>query len=435
MLDISRPSGCLLNRFIRAKVSMRAAVVFHRLGPYHGARLCATSELCEITAIEMAAETLEYAWSKVEPSESYKRVTLFPEGESRGRSPKEVMARTRSALSDCQPEVVAIPGWSNNGAFAALRWCAETATPAVLMSESTALDEPRVGWRERIKRRIVRLFSTALVGGQSHQRYLEELGMPSDRIFLGYDAVDNDYFARSAKEVRSKKEELRKKFELPESYFLASARFIEKKNLFRLLKAYSEYRKQTEVESRKEKVEVWDLVLLGDGPLRESLNSELCKSGLAFGCVTAALDLRDHVHLPGFKQYDELPTYYGLASAFVHASTTEQWGLVVNEAMASGLPVLVSNRCGCAPDLVQEGRNGFAFDPENIEQLAGLMLKMATAPSRLPAMGEASQDIIAQWGPERFAHGWEAAARAAIEAGPRRMGLLDSMLLELLIRR
>ncbi len=384
----------------------------------------------------MAAETREYAWSKVEPSESYRRITLFPEGESRGRSPKEVMARMRSALSDCEPEVVAIPGWSNNGAFAALRWCAETATPAVLMSESTALDEPRVGWRERIKRRIVRLFSTALVGGQSHQRYLEELGMSSDRSFLGYDAVDNDYFARSAKEVRSKKEELRKKYELPESYFLASARFIEKKNLFRLLKAYSEYRKQTEVESRREKVEVWDLVLLGDGPLRETLNSE--RSRLCPERATpwrATLNLHDHVQLPGFKQYDELPTYYGLASAFVHASTTEQWGLVVNEAMASGLPVLVSNRCGCAPDLVQEGRNGFAFDPENIEQLAGLMLKMATAPSRLPAMGEASQDIIAQWGPERFAHSLEATARAAIEAGPRRMGLLDSMLLEVLIRR
>ena len=108
----------------------------------------------------------------------------------------------------------------------------------------------------------------------------------------------------------------------------------------------------------------WSLVLLGDGPLK----SDLCR-------LISDLRLDACVHLPGFKQYHELPVYYGLASAFVHASTTEQWGLVVNEAMASGLPVLVSNRCGCAQDLVKEGVNGFTFDPCNVEQLAQLMLK------------------------------------------------------------
>jgi 1,2-diacylglycerol 3-alpha-glucosyltransferase len=59
----------------------------------------------------------------------------------------------------------------------------------------------------------------------------------------------------------------------------------------------------------------------------------------------------------------------GLASAFIQASTTEQWGLVVNEAMASGLPVLVSERCGCAPDLVKNGVNGYTFDPYDIKEI------------------------------------------------------------------
>ncbi len=83
--------------------------------------------------------------------------------------------------------------------------------------------------------------------------------------------------------------------------------------------------------------EMWDLVLLGDGPLKPTLLK-----------LISSLGLESCVHLPGFKQYDELPVYLGLAETFIHASTTEQWGLVVNEAMASGLPVLVSNRCGCA---------------------------------------------------------------------------------------
>ena len=99
-------------------------------------------------------------------------------------------------------------------------------------------------------------------------------------------------------------------------------------------------------------------------------------------------DLAGDVILAGFKQYDELPAYYGLASAFVHASTTEQWGLVVNEAMASGLPVLVSDRCGCAPDLVEDGVNGFTFDPYDVEALAGLMQRVAAmTDERRQAMG------------------------------------------------
>ena len=81
----------------------------------------------------------------------------------------------------------------------------------------------------------------------------------------------------------------------------------------------------------------------------------------------------EDVLLPGFKQYPELPLYYGLAGAFVLPSLTEPWGLVVNEAMAAGLPVVVSDRCGCASDLVRPGENGFAFDPCDIEQLAALL--------------------------------------------------------------
>src|SRR5262249_59830905 len=100
----------------------------------------------------------------------------------------------------------------------------------------------------------------------------------------------------------------------------------------------------------------WKLVLLGEGEQRAKLEG-----------LRDALGLRNDVSMPGFKQYDELPAYYGLASAFVHTSTTEQWGLVVNEAMAAGLPVLVSERCGCGPDLVREGVNGFTFDPRQPE--------------------------------------------------------------------
>ena len=298
-----------------------------------------------------------------------------------------------------------------------------------MMSESSAHDERRAGWREWIKRRVVKTCSAGLAGGSMHADYLVRLGMARERIFLGYDAVDNRYFEDQAAEIRKLKAESREKHGLPENFFLASARFVEKKNLPRLIKAYGIYREKAEMLPPAQgygatgKVEIWDLVLLGDGPLRETLNSQL-----------SALNLLSHVHLPGFKQYDELPAYYGLASAFVHASTTEQWGLVVNEAMASGLPVLVSNRCGCATDLVKEGINGFTFDPYNVEQLAQLMFRIsAFQPFRLSAFGDASREIIAAWGPDRFARGLQQAVEVALKTPVPKVGWFDRLLLQLLL--
>jgi 1,2-diacylglycerol 3-alpha-glucosyltransferase len=401
---------------------VRIAVIFHRFGPYHCARLAAVARYCETTGIEIAAETQEYAWSPVHEVSAYSRLTLFPSGDTRAMSAKRVAARVHRALQSCAPDAVAIPGWSDNAAIAALRWCARTGTPAVLMSESTALDKPRAPWREWIKRRIVDLYSTALVGGQRHIVYLVDLGMPRDRIFTGYDVVDNEYFARSATESRKSKAEIRKQYGLPENYFLASARFIEKKNLVTLIRAYARYR--SKVESAKSKVEnskgePWNLVLLGDGPLRETINRELI-----------TLNLQNHVLLPGFKQYDELPVYYGLANAFVHASMTEQWGLVVNEAVASGLPVIVSNRCGCVPELVQD--SGFTFDPTNEQELASRLFEMASlSDDERQRLENSSRRIAANFGPERFGKGLMQAAELALSQ-PRKVSWLNRMMVEAL---
>jgi 1,2-diacylglycerol 3-alpha-glucosyltransferase len=316
---------------------------------------------------------------------------------------------------------VAIPGWSDNAAIAGLRWCTETGTPAILMSESTAHDHWRVRWREWIKQRIVELYSTALVGGQRHADYLVQLGMPRDRIFTGYDVVDNEHFRQKAAEVRNQRSDVRQKYGLPENYFLASARFIKKKNLPTLIRAYADYRRRPGVR-RQELVASgrnapWQLVLLGDGPLRETLNSQL-----------STLNLHGQVYLPGFKQYDELPAYYALAKAFVHASATEQWGLVVNEASASGLPVIVSNCCGCVPELVQE--NGFTFDPMNQHELASRLFEMASlSDEERERLGQASHRIATNFGPNRFGEGLKRAATMAIDLPQSKFRAFDRAIL------
>jgi 1,2-diacylglycerol 3-alpha-glucosyltransferase len=405
-------------------------VVFHHIGPYHHARLNAAADRLSVTGIEWSAKSYD-AWGKAEVPARYNKISLFPEATDRYPGRDERRRAFCSALEQVNPDVVAVNGWNNFGSLAAANCCVERRIPLVVMSESARGDEPRTWWKEIIKRRIVNLYSAALVGGQRHVEYLVELGMPRDRIFTGYDVVDNAYFARRALEIRNSKSEIRKKYGLPEPYFLASARFIEKKNLLRLIRAYAEYRRQSEAIRLRQgyggqggqRSEVsagdapWDLVLLGDGPMRETLNSQL-----------STLNLHPHVHLPGFKQYDELPVYYALANAFVHASTTEQWGLVVNEAIASGLPLIVSERCGCVPELVQG--NGFTFNPMDEHELASLLFKMATlSDDERKRLGDASYKIAANFVPERFGEGLEHAARMALELTPNRFGIIDRALL------
>jgi len=110
--------------------------------------------------------------------------------------------------------------------------------------------------------------------------------------------------------------------------------------------------------------------------------------------------------------------------------------LVVNEAMASGLPVLVSARCGCAPDLLDEGRNGWTFDPLDVESLAELMFRVSRMTSEESlAMGRASQEIIARCTPETFADGLLHAVEAATTAPRPHTTSLDRALLWFLTHR
>ncbi len=126
------------------------------------------------------------------------------------------------------------------------------------------------------------------------------------------------------------------------------------------------------------------------------------------------LNLNNTVHLPGFLQQNELLPYFAHAKCFVHSSTHEQWGLVVNEAMAASLPVLISNHCGCFEDLIIEGVNGFGFDPNNSQQLTDLMLKMSSREIDLKTMSQAALAHIQKFSPDYFAQGLIQAVEYAI---------------------
>jgi len=378
--------------------SARVAVLFHRFGPYHLCRLNAAARQMQVVGIEFSGTDRTYAWSRPDEDAAFPRRVVSDDIEAESRP--AMIRKIGLALDEAAPDAVAVAGWSHPAALATLLWCARNRVPAIVMSDSAEHDEIRSAWREWVKRRVVTLFSAGLVAGGLHRRYLARLGMANSAIREGFDVVDNDYFARGAAAARKDSDAIRRQLALPRSYFLASCRFVAKKNLFTLLEAYRGYRAAAGSSA-------WDLVLLGDGPLAKDLRALVESHGL-----------EGFVHMPGFRQYPELPTYYGLAEAFILPSTTEQWGLVVNEAMAAGLPVLVSERCGCSEDLVDPGANGFRFNPFDPADLANRMLEIAADDCDRIAMGRAAQTRIADWSPERFGRELRQAVERAL-ATPR----------------
>jgi glycosyltransferase involved in cell wall biosynthesis len=383
-------------------------VVVHwpRFGPYHIARLRSADAALQamgmqVVGLEVASKDSVYQWQQQSVADA-KRCTVFAGRMFEEISVCEMCGGILKALNIIRPAAVATNGYSTADVWAVLAWCRLHHCPAILMTESKSDDAPRARWKERIKQTFIDQFSAALCGGTLQRAYLEQLGMPPDRIFDGYDAVDNDYFWRRATQIRMESHAYCSLpgLETPVPYFLAAARFVKRKNLDGLLKAYAEYRRRLQFLAPER--QPWRLVIIGDGVERSNLQ-QLVRAERIEG-----------VSFPGFCQIDELPIYYALAGAFIHSAYQDQWGLVVNEAMAAGLPVLVSAGCGCAPDLVCHGQNGFTFEPEDLSTLAALMDFVSSSRADLGSMGMASHRWIEQWGLERFAKGLSSALQVAL---------------------
>ncbi len=309
--------------------------------------------------------------------------TLMPDASWKGAGQLRLARAVWRALDRLDPEVVLVPGYYTLPAIAAAVWARAHGRTGVLMTESTAADHARSWWKEGLKGLLIRsLFRWAVAGGTAHVRYLHQLGFAPARIARFYDVVDNARYREQANELRD--DHTPEQFGLPtQPYFLYVGRLAPEKNVVALLDCWLRYR---------EAGGSWPLVLVGDGPSATGLRAR-----------SAASPYADQVHFAGHRGSRDLPPFYAFAGCFVLPSTREPWGLVVNEAMASGLPVLVSNRCGSAEDLVAHGRNGLVFDPQDETELtACLQLMSSFSPEKLAAMRTESMDRIEMFSPANF---------------------------------
>jgi glycosyltransferase involved in cell wall biosynthesis len=340
-------------------------------------------------ALEVAGLDRTYGWRKEEGQTLFRRVTVFPDRYYDDLTEKDLQRKLFEQLDAIDPEAVAINGYGFIDSRVCLSWCRTRKRKAILMTETTLVDKPRLILRELAKRILLKRFSAAVCGGILHRAYLRSLGMPAHRIFTKYDVVDNDYFARPA--VTIERESSLPGLDDARPFFLASGRFIGRKNIACLLSAYMRYREATPDSA------AWGLVLLGDGEEEPALRTQVSSNSIP------------DVTFAGFRQIEDLSLYYQRAGCFIHPALAEPWGLVVNEAMAAGLPVIVSTGVGCAPDLVEPGANGYVFDPASPTDLAANMAAISRDPDLRATMGRRSREIISSWKPRDFAQSlWRA---------------------------
>jgi len=293
-----------------------------------------------------------------------------------------------SALSAAQPTVLICGGYNYIASWQAQDWARRNRVPFLLWSESTAYDHRGLHFPvEWLKRKFLSKCAGFVVPGQSALEYVQQFASPAQKIFVARNAVDIELFARR-QSIRQTAERLRGELALPLRYFLFVGRLVRSKGVFDLLEAY-----QALPSELRESI---SLVFAGDGPMRAELEA------LARDIYPGT------VHFPGFVHRDELASYYALAECLVMPTHTDPWGLVVNEAMACGLPVICTNVAGCAADLIRE--NGILIAPANAVQLSDAMQKLATRPDLRQYMAAESVKLIQAYSPEACASGFAEAA-------------------------
>jgi 1,2-diacylglycerol 3-alpha-glucosyltransferase len=378
----------------------RPHVIFYvTLGPYHIARLKALgSKLPDIVAIEIASQQDIYLWTVQGEVSDFKRITLFKR-QFESVPVKEQIAAAQGILAELSPVSVTVVGYSDPVMRGIARWAFHNRVPCIMTTTTTVYDHFRIPPKEWVKGWWCRRYYDALcLAGERSVAYFAGLGYSEKMISRCGNPVDNSFYDSMMLDINADPDRARAELKLPERYFLTVARLSPEKNFVRLLKAFSGYR---------EKGGTWDLVIVGSGP------QELELKQFAEDLNLAA------VHFFPWKQYNELPAYYALASCFVLASISEPWGLVLNEAMACGLPVLVSRQCGCLHELCRRGINGYDFNPKEVETLTDLMLRIASDEQELERMGRASQRIIANFTPETWALSLRECILTCLARGPR----------------
>ncbi|MDP0501751.1 MAG: glycosyltransferase family 4 protein [Verrucomicrobiota bacterium JB022] len=286
----------------------------------------------------------------------------------------------RQRLDPKKWDVVVISGYHHPTMWWAIQHCRRHNIPFVLQGESHVL-KTRVFWKRKIKETMIfpaiRDAAAALATGTLAKRYWEQVGISGDKIYIVGNVPEVAFFQQRSLEARPRRQEIRQKLGLdpqrPLGVFVG--RFLRVKGVDVLLEGMAQL-----PEAQRPQI-----LLVGDGPEKEQLEAIVAEHKLP-------------VTMPGFLPNDQLPELYAASDFFVLPSREEPWGVVVNEAAACGLPLLLSGKVGAAHDILQPGHNGLRIEPNTPMRWAEALSEAKTwNAAQLAAMGQRSREIAGEW--------------------------------------
>jgi glycosyltransferase involved in cell wall biosynthesis len=292
-------------------------------------------------------------------------------------------------------DVVWIHGYSTPLSLAALVTCRLLHLPAIVREEAQLLN-PRTYWRRAAKAPVLRWLSgwiDACYIGVSNYRFWRRYGLADARLHFTPYSVDNAFFQQRVKVFEGQKAELRAAFGLPTEYpvVLMVSKLQPHKNPGLLLDAFAETQRHVPAS----------LLFAGDGELRGELETAIAQRSI------------ENCKIAGFLNQTQIARAYAASDVLVLPSSYEPWGLVINEAMNFSLPIVASDRVGCAPDLVRAGENGWVVPQGDARSLTEALIQLLTDGQLRAQFGQASRSLVQRYSVERTADGVVKAVMAA----------------------
>jgi glycosyltransferase involved in cell wall biosynthesis len=376
----------------------RVVAVFPEPTPYRAPlfdRIAVLPEV-ELTVVYAAGTVAGRTW-RVEPAHrhTFLRGLRIPGAERILHHDYPVTPGIVPALEEARPDVVVVSGWSTFAAQAAIAWSRARGVPYVLVVESH--DEgPRPGWRRQVKStvvpRVVTNASGVLVTGTLARNSMVARGASSDRVRVFANTVDVEEFGARAAGLAGRRDELRAALGAGDAdvVVLSVARLAPEKRLDVLVDAIAEAHDEHLL-----------LAVAGDGPERQRLESLARARGV-------------RLLLTGDVDWERIVELYVAADVFALLSEREPWAVVVNEAAACGLPLVLSDRVGAAHDLLRDGENGRLVAAGDVAAAATALRELAADADLRRAQGARSRELAADWGYGPSVESFVAAVREAM---------------------
>lgn len=356
-----------------------------------------------LEVIEIAGEGSHYAFSKKENQTNLHWHILFPKEKPENLTGSTIQKQLFPLLDTLQPAVIIAGAIAFPSGALAVAWGKKNNKKVIVFDDAKIDAVKRNPFINYIKQAVYNGVDAMFYPASDWEETGRYWKFEKAQLFYGVDVVDNDFWGTPS----DLKEQWGK-------YFVSVGRQIPKKNYFPIAQAYVRYRKEIGNDA-------FNWILIGDGPEHERIVKFIQEN-----------HCEDKVFFLPFLPQEELLSIYQHAEALICSSSSETWGLVINEAMAGGCPVIASIQCGATNTLVHDGVNGFQFSCEDVDKLTELMLAYHNLPlNKKEAMKKASKQIISNWGLERFAKGCCEAIDFVIAQSKRKISIIDSLIIRL----